>query len=169
MSHTLRPVYVLCICLSAAVPAGPASLCSPCIFPLSLRLSALPVSLRQQNVLFCPLKALSENPNRLYKLFKFSILIMSTYLRTNFTDPVLNIWILFVFENLPYPKGSHRPAMPSKRELFSGSIRQQHPLSGSIRQQHPHIIAATSAYNRYACQDCQDCAKLFLLSCKGEG
>ena len=135
-------IFPLSLCLSAL----PVSLRSPCVSPLSLCLSALPASLRQQNVLFCPLKALSENPNRLYKLFKFSILIMSTYLRTNFTDPVLNIWILFVFENLPYPKGSHRPAMPSKRELFSGSIRQQHPLSGSIRQQHPHIIA-TSAYN----------------------
>ena len=130
-------VSLLSLCLSAL----PVSLLSPCVSPLSLRLSALPASLRQQNVLFCPLKALSENPNRLYKLFKFSILIMSTYLRTNFTDPVLNIWILFVFENLPYPKGSHRPAMPSKRELFSGSIRQQHPLSGSIRQQHPHIMS----------------------------
>ena len=72
-----------------------------CVSLLSLCLSALPASLRQQNVLFCPLKALSENPNRLYKLFKFSILIMSAYLRTNFTDPVLNIWILFIFENLP--------------------------------------------------------------------
>ena len=87
-------VSPLSLCLSALL----VSLLSPCVSPLSLRLSALPASLRQQNVLFCPLKALSENPNRLYKLFKFSILIMSTYLRTNFTDPVLNIWILFVFE-----------------------------------------------------------------------
>ena len=87
--------------------ALPASFRSPCVSPLSLRLSALPASLRSPCVSppakcsLCPLKALSENPNRLYKLFKFSILIMSACLRTNFTDPVLNIWILFVFENLP--------------------------------------------------------------------